>query len=85
MAERHSMLALSPESAKQDLSQRRTEIYMRNEDLTEHMTLREHADHELNPIDKLRHESEERTSNDKTEIKVNELIAANASSNASLN
>ena len=58
MVERHSRP--SPESAK-DLTRRRTEIYMSNEDLTEHIKLRQHADHELNPIDKLRHESEERT------------------------
>ena len=43
-----------PESAKQDPSRRRTEIYMRNEKMTENMKLRQHADFELSLIDKLR-------------------------------
>ena len=57
---------------------------MRNEDLTEHIKLRQHADHELNLIDKLRQESEERSSDDTTERKVNELIAANAATQAAI-
>ena len=81
MVERHSRP--SPESAK-DPTRRRTEIYMRNEDLTEHIKLRQHADHELNLIDKLRQESEERSSDDTTERKVNELIAANAATQAAI-
>ena len=43
-----------PESAKQDLSWKTTGIYMRNEEMTEHIRPREHADFELNLIDKLR-------------------------------
>ena len=74
----------SPESAKQDPSRRRTEIYMRNEEMTEHIKLREHADFKLNLIDQLRREENERTTDEKTKDKVNELIAANAATQATV-
>ena len=63
MVERHTMP--SPESAKQDPSRRRTEIYMQNEELTEHIKLREHADYEVNLVDKLLQETDERTRDEK--------------------
>ena len=82
MVDRHTRP--SPESAKQDPSRRRTEIYMRNEEMTEHIKLQEHADFELSFIDKLRREENERTTDEKTKDKVNELIAANAATQATV-
>ena len=67
----------SPASAIQDPSRRRTEIYLREERLEEHIKLRKDEDIELRSIEKLRREEEERT-NEQTEEKVNELIAAHA-------
>ena len=59
-------------------------MYMQNEDLMEHIKLREQAGHELNLVDKLRLENEERTSDEKTERKVNELIAGNAATQTTI-
>ena len=62
----------SPESAKQDPSRRRTEIYLRNEAMMEHIKLRENADYELNLIDKLRKDDNERTHDEKTNENVDD-------------
>ena len=74
----------SPESAKQDPSWRRTEIYMRNEEMTEHIKLQENTDFELNLIDKLRREDNQQTHDKKTKDKVDELIATNAATQATI-
>ena len=75
---------LSPEPAMQDPSRRRTEIYIHGKAFQDHIKLREHADDNLTLIEKLQRETYERTSDDKAEDKVDELIAANAAAQATL-
>ena len=57
---------------------------MRNDEMTDHIKLRENADFELDRIDKLRQEEKERTYDDTTKDKVDELIAANAATQATI-
>ena len=74
----------SPESAIQDPTRRRTEIYLREDQRLDHVKLRDDAGFDLRAIDKLRQEETQRTSETKTEDKVNELIAANAATQATM-
>ena len=75
---------LSPEPAMQDPSWRRTEIYIQGKDFRDHIKLRDNADDSLTLIEKLQREAYERTDNDKTEDKVDKLIAANAATQATI-
>ena len=75
---------LSPEPAMQDPSRRRTEIYIQGKDFRDHIKLRDNADDSLTLIEKLQREAYERTDNDKTEDKVDKLIAANAATQATI-
>ena len=73
----------SPESAIHDPTRRRTEIYERKDQRLEHLKLRDDAGFDLRAIDKIQ-EQQQRTSDTKTEDKVNELIAANAATQATV-
>ena len=75
---------LSPEPTMQDPSRRRTEIYTQGKDFRDHIKLRDNADDSLTLIAKLQREAYERTDNDKTEDKVDKLIAANAATQATI-
>ena len=79
MIEKQTATKPSPESAIQDPSRRRTEIYMRADRQTEHFKLRGDAEEDLHSIEKLH---EEQATETKTDEKVNELIAANAATQA---
>ena len=68
----------------QDLSRRRTEIYMQGMDFQDHIKLRDHADDSLTLIEKLQQEAHEITNDNKAEDKVDELIAANAATQATI-
>ena len=59
----------SPESAIQDPSRRRTEIYLRDERLLQHIKLRDDTDFDLRSIEKLQTEEEERTTEEATQEK----------------
>ena len=76
----------SPEQSVSDPTRRRTEIYMQGDDLREHnvIKLRDHADSNLRQIEKIRQDEKERTNEAKTAEKVNELIAANAATQAAM-
>ena len=67
-----------PEQPVSDPTRRQTEIYMKGDDLKEHIKLRDDADSNLRQIEKIRQEETERTNEAKPAEKVNELIAANA-------
>ena len=69
-----------------DPSRRRTEFYIQGKDFQDHIKLREHTDDNLRLIEKLQRETYERTSasHDKAEDKVDELIAANAATQATI-
>ena len=56
----------SPESAIQEPSRRRTEVYMRDDRLEEHIKLREDTDFNLQTIEKLRVDEQERTTDEAT-------------------
>ena len=75
---------LSPEPTMQDPSRRRTEIYIQGKDFQDHIKLRDHADNSPTLIEKLQREAYERTSNDEAEDKVDELIAANTATQATI-
>ena len=68
----------SPDFAIQEPSRRRTEVYMRDDRLEEHIKLREDTDFNLQTIEKLRVDEQERNTDEATKEKVNKLIAANA-------
>ena len=72
----------SPEQPVSDLTRRRTEIYMKGGKLKDHIKLRDDADSNLQKIEKIRQEENERTNEAKPAAKVNELIAANAATQA---
>jgi hypothetical protein len=74
----------SPEQTVSDPTRRRTEIYMKSDDLREHIKLRDDADYDLRQTEKTRQDDKERTNEAKTAEKVNELIAANAATQAAM-
>ena len=76
MIEKQTTIKPSPESSIQDPSRRRTEIYMRADQHSEHFKLRGDAEEDLQSIEKL-HDT-------KTDERVNELIAANAATQATV-
>ena len=76
MIEKQTTTKPSPGSAIQDPSRRRTEIYMRADQHSEHFKLRGDAEEDLQSIEKL-HDT-------KTDERVNELIAANAATQATV-
>jgi len=74
----------SPEQSISDPTRRRTEIYMQGDDLREHIKLQDDAGSNLQQIEKILQDKEERTNEAKTAEKVNELIAANAATQAAM-
>ena len=75
---------LSPEPAVLDPSRRRTEIYMKADDYKEHLKLREDVNDDMQPEKKKHEEKEQRTNDEKTTTTVDELIAANAATQATV-
>ena len=73
----------SPEPAINDPSRRRTEIYMKAAEYEDHIKLRQTAELNLRSIEK-RQAEEDKTNEAKTNEKVNELIAANAATQATM-
>ena len=74
----------SPEQPVSDPTRRWTEIYMKGADLKEHIKLRDDADSNLRQIEKIRQEETELPNEAKTAEKVNELIAADAATQAAM-
>ena len=68
----------------QDPSQRQTEVYIREKDFEEHIKLRKPVDDNLTTIETLQKGLYERTRDDTTNKPSNELIAANAATQATV-